>query len=128
MTKKQNAAGKKAYKNISGWTQARKYYKKNTTTKLTLQILAATPFVTQSLIDIVCFVVVLLLPRSQAVTKAREEVSLPMGRERWIGLAAYPRSSSITKCETHIHWDLQSMSCLWRTSTCLGASLVLLHW
>ena len=76
MTKKQNAAGKKAYKNISGWTQARKYYKKNTTTKLTVQILAATPFVTQSLIDIVCFVVVLLLPRSQAVTKARKELGI----------------------------------------------------
>ena len=38
--------------------------------------LAATPFVTQSSIDIVCFVVVLPPSRSQAVTKARKELGI----------------------------------------------------
>ena len=38
--------------------------------------LAATPFATQSSIDIVCFVVVLPPSRSQAVTKARKELGI----------------------------------------------------
>ena len=72
MSKKQSAAGKKSYKFISGWNQARKF---QSTIQLSTH-LAATPFVTQSSIDIVCFVVVLPPSGSQAVTKARKELGI----------------------------------------------------
>jgi len=59
------------FKFISGWNEERRG--QNTTTKLTLQQLH---LVTQSLIDIVCFVVVLPPSQNQAVIKARKELGI----------------------------------------------------